>query len=350
MKQKQTRKRNKSSGRRTAVMIIKMSAACGLSWWLANLTGSKHPYLAPLSVILCMQSTVMQSMKYSIHRSIGTLIGVAFTAVVTSVVPLNAWTIGILIFAGSWIANGLKCSDIVIRQVALTILLVFVFEHQGGNYIWDRLKDTGIGIAVALAAHLFVFPPNFEKSVQQSLQQLSGELTKLFAATADWVRSGCRPEAGQQLQREFPRITKEVQQNHKLLQDSLKSLRFYPFSTHSRRTLQKSERQLVQLERSYRYLEDLISTMTDWYASGTMKETDRQLWAEQISAIESCLFQIADTPASSGAQRQYPHIQDSAAGRKVPPLQVVLPQELQPYQYTASLYQETAGFIQELKQ
>lgn len=38
------------------VLIWKMGAASALSWEIAKLAGSNHTYLAPISVILCLQT------------------------------------------------------------------------------------------------------------------------------------------------------------------------------------------------------------------------------------------------------------------------------------------------------
>ncbi len=44
----------------------------------------------------------------------------------------------------------LKLSQQIMHQVALTILLVFVFEKRTENYAFDRMNDTLIGVMVAV--------------------------------------------------------------------------------------------------------------------------------------------------------------------------------------------------------
>ncbi|WP_063254808.1 hypothetical protein [Neobacillus niacini] len=43
----------------------------------------------------------------------------------------------------------LKLDKKVLHQVSITILFVFVFEHQSKDYAMDRLRDTLIGVLVA---------------------------------------------------------------------------------------------------------------------------------------------------------------------------------------------------------
>src|SRR3954447_15545406 len=57
-----------------SILIWKMAVASAISWEIAKLAGSNHPYLAPLSVILCLQTTVNRSIQFSYHRMVGTVI------------------------------------------------------------------------------------------------------------------------------------------------------------------------------------------------------------------------------------------------------------------------------------
>ncbi|GMX67425.1 hypothetical protein Elgi_66980 [Paenibacillus elgii] len=45
-------------------VVWKIPLASALSWVLAEWAGSKHPYLAPLTVILSIQLTVDKSIQY----------------------------------------------------------------------------------------------------------------------------------------------------------------------------------------------------------------------------------------------------------------------------------------------
>ncbi|WP_090823442.1 aromatic acid exporter family protein [Paenibacillus sp. yr247] len=59
--------------------VWKTALAASLSWELARCAGSNHPYLAPLTVKLCIQITVSQSIQFAWQRVLGTIVGVAFT-------------------------------------------------------------------------------------------------------------------------------------------------------------------------------------------------------------------------------------------------------------------------------
>jgi uncharacterized membrane protein YgaE (UPF0421/DUF939 family) len=124
---------------RLILFILKMSAASGMAWELAKLAGSKHPYLAPLSVILCVQTTILQSVQYSLHRLLGTVIGVLLTIWAVDVLSLNGWTLAMLIALVSAAALLLRRNESNIHEVALSVLLVFSMQKHSNHYGFDRI-------------------------------------------------------------------------------------------------------------------------------------------------------------------------------------------------------------------
>jgi uncharacterized membrane protein YgaE (UPF0421/DUF939 family) len=140
-----------------SILIWNMAIGSTFSWELAKLLGSDNPYLAPLSVILCLQPTYQKTLRLSIKRVIGTIIGISFTVIIATRMSINGWNLGTLILLGGFITKWLKLDKTVLHQVALTILFVFVFEHQKNHYAMDRMRDTLIGVIVAVLIQLVWF-------------------------------------------------------------------------------------------------------------------------------------------------------------------------------------------------
>ncbi|GJM67863.1 hypothetical protein HMSSN036_00790 [Paenibacillus macerans] len=118
------------------VFIAKISAASGVAWELAKLAGSKHPYLAPLSVILCVQTTILQSVRFSLHRLLGTVIGVALTLWAADHMVLNGWTLALLIALVCGFALLIDRKESVLHQVALSVLLVLRCKNNPAFTGW----------------------------------------------------------------------------------------------------------------------------------------------------------------------------------------------------------------------
>ncbi|MGR3206701.1 FUSC family protein [Bacillus glycinifermentans] len=161
------------------MLIWKMAAASALSWEIAKAFGSNHPYLAPLSVILCLHGTVGKTVKFSLKRIAGTVIGVLLTAYIVSFVPHNGWVLGALLVLGLWISKWLKLDQVGLHQTAITILFVFSLGQQSNHYAFDRIIDTVIGVAVAILIHM-IYPPNLTKYASESMRQFSIKINTAF--------------------------------------------------------------------------------------------------------------------------------------------------------------------------
>ncbi len=165
-----------------------MAIASAVSWEAAKLVGSKHPYLAPLSVILCLQTTIDKSIRFSFHRIVGTAIGVMLTAYLVSHLHMNGWILGLLMLGGTYIAKWLRLDETVLHQVALTILLVFTFERTSKDYVIDRIIDTIIGVIIAILIHMLLFPPDFTKKAAETFQTLAHQLSDILLELSKWVQ------------------------------------------------------------------------------------------------------------------------------------------------------------------
>ncbi|WP_313798554.1 FUSC family protein [Cytobacillus sp.] len=135
-----------------------MAIGSTLAWELAKFLGSEHPYLAPLSIILCLHSTLNKTVGLSIKRVFGTMIGIIVTVLISSHIKVSGINLGLLILLGCFIAKWLKFDKIVIHQVAITILFVFVLEHQEKNYAIDRMRDTLVGVVAAVLVQMIWLP------------------------------------------------------------------------------------------------------------------------------------------------------------------------------------------------
>ncbi|RVT62630.1 FUSC family protein [Niallia taxi] len=142
-----TRKKKETS---LYTLIWMMGIGSALSWETAELMNSQHPYLAPLSVILCLQSTYNQTLRLSLKRIIGTIIGILLIVIVSGYLHVNGWSVGLLILVGGFISAWLKFDKVVLHQLAITILCVFVFEQNNSGYAIDRVLDTIVGIIYAI--------------------------------------------------------------------------------------------------------------------------------------------------------------------------------------------------------
>lgn len=342
-----TNKKNQTSVY-TGKIILKIAVTCSLSWEIGKLLGSAHPYLAPLSVILCMKSTLTQSLHFAMNRMVGTVIGVAFTAIVLIFFPKpNALILGLLIFAGLWIAKGLRRNQIVSEQLAITILLVLVFEPKSGNYIVDRLRDTSVGILLAVIIQLYVFPANYKKEIKKMIIPFTNQLSELFRRTAGWVHRGCHKDEGERLTQEIKHFLEMSQNTDKSLMEMNKNMKYYPLSAQKYRTITGYQKQLNSWRDAIMYLECTVKTVGKWSTTGLMSNMDRKNCSKQLKEIGEFFHHQAETlEAIRGEMAIEPF------NMYVKPifLHICLPEQINSPPFNIVFYQDTLDLVRSLNE
>ncbi|WP_248924768.1 FUSC family protein [Paenibacillus hamazuiensis] len=334
----------KQSSTLTGMMIAKIAVACAVSWQLAKLSGSSHPYLAPVSVILCMKSTLLQTLKFSGHRAVGTIIGACFVELVSRFLnEPHAWTIGFLVLVGLWIAKGLRRNPIVSEQVGLTVLLVLVLDHQSDHYFVDRLRDTGIGVVLS-AIILYAVPPNYKKEMKQAAAPFADRLSKMYTSAAAWVGRGCDNGEGEKLRQEMKQLLELELQTRKTLTDISKSLKFYPFFAQKQNMAAGFKKQFQLWSYGQASLERMADLLSDWRNSGHMSAADRAGWSGQLSEIAAYYRRQAEMLQAKGSGGS---AQTDVIFKEHIPLHVRPPERLDSNSYNSALYLETAALVRE---
>ncbi|EPZ52855.1 FUSC family protein [Alicyclobacillus acidoterrestris] len=154
-------------------------------WEVARVTGSRHPYLAPLTFILCLQATVGQSVRYAVYRSAGTVIGVFLIGAFAKWIPITAWALGIALLLTTVLMKCFRANAMLTHQVALSVLFVMYFEQHSAGYAWDRAKDTLIGAVVGVAFVVLLFPPSPLNKARQAMDALGQHFVDALHKVAD---------------------------------------------------------------------------------------------------------------------------------------------------------------------
>ncbi|MEH7463893.1 FUSC family protein [Bacillus thuringiensis] len=323
-----------------------MALASGVSWELAKMFGSKHPYLAPLTVILCMQETVQYSAAYAVYRIIGTIFGITVSVSIISHLEVNGWTIGLLLLGGMLLPVIFRVHKTIIHQVALTILLVFVFVHKTNYYVSDRIRDTIIGALIAIIVHIVIFPPNYVKEARSTLNQFGFHLVQLFEKTAIWVNTNCDPVTGQHLRKSITTLLQELHEVQKDFKLAEKSLKLNPFTKNKKQILKQNEQLLSQLKTGYTYISSILNIFTDWSQTDIISKADQQLWNVQLQMLGKYIEKELNRSLDNYQNFKYRLDLLDLSSLSV---QVNISPELELYRYQLSLYNDTLKLIQELK-
>jgi uncharacterized membrane protein YgaE (UPF0421/DUF939 family) len=147
-----------------AIGAFKTGLAAVLCVWLGNLFGLEHSYWAAVSAIVVMAFDTTLTFASCWDRILGTAIG-AFLGWVTC----YAWHGHYLIYGLSVAICIFVCSALAFdkagRLAAVTLSIIVLVKIDGGpaQAAIGRFLEVGLGIVVALAVTLLVFPPHSPK-------------------------------------------------------------------------------------------------------------------------------------------------------------------------------------------
>ncbi len=321
---------------KTAV-VWKTAIASTLSWEVATWTGSKHPYLAPLTVILCLQVTVDQSIRFAVQRVIGTSLGVLLTVFIADYIGVGGWRLGLFLLVGIAIAKWLKLSDKVIHQVALSVLFVLYFESQSHGYALDRLKDTVIGAVVGILAVMLLLPPDFTKNAVQSFEMFAEHLSVGLENLSKWLENGCPARQGKVILGQTKTLLDELHKSLAEFTRAFESVRSNPYAIKKHSALDKYHKQFICLQQVYVHFLTASQTLIEWSETGTLTSGDQALWAKNMLVLASYIkgWKVAIATDTQPAQP--------------PKLTIQFPEEIEKYRYPLAIYTEVLHLLQDLR-
>jgi len=320
-------------------VVWKIPLAAALSWELAKWAGSKHPYLAPLTVILSIQLTVDKSIQFAWQRILGTIAGVLFTAAIAPYLGLNGWSIGLLLLVGTLIVMWLKLDHAILVQVALSILLVMYFQSKMPAYSLDRIRDTMIGAIVAILIHVMIFPPDSLHKAKKKMIHFADHLSNHFMNTALWVKDGCSSNEAQSLQTRLQTLFHELHQATTVLDKAEQSLRYNVLARKKRNTLKDLTQHIHQLRSGYANLVDMIRVLVKWSESGHFGKEDQRIWSDHLNTLAELIKEWTGMLNGTGTNIWVPN---------GTPSRVKAPAHMENDKYPLALYMNAEQIFQDL--
>ena len=268
------------------ILVLKMVIGSAISWELAILFGSKYPYLGPISLILCIQATLLKSIRFGVARMIGTIIGVLSVYILASSLHANGLSIAFVMLVSLMIPLLLRANGTTLHQIALSVLLVLEFEHKLHGYGFDRIRDSIIGISVALLLQ-YVYPPDFTKKVIEHVEEFPNKLAKSLKSLAAWIQAG---EPSQNyFNQNLNLIHTQIIETEKQFQKAKLSLKFNPFSKKSKSQLHDVENLLKAVYQVSLDIDFLFTIMDEWEKTGNLTKDSIDVWTQNFLLLELSL-------------------------------------------------------------
>src|SRR5512134_3162341 len=144
--------RLRHEGRATVLWSLRVTFAAVASYVVATLIfPGSQPLLAPLTAMLVVQVPPVSLLASGLDRVLAVVAGVSVAVVFAAVVPLEWWSLGMLILVAITIGQLLRLRSNLV-EVAISGMLVLGVGVGAESAAWQRLAVTLVGAAVGIAA------------------------------------------------------------------------------------------------------------------------------------------------------------------------------------------------------
>jgi uncharacterized membrane protein YccC len=178
--------RVRRDGRAAVLWSLRITVAATASYLVASLLfPDTQPLLAPLTAMLVVQVTPLSLLASGLDRVVAVVAGVALAVAFAAVVPLEWWSLGVLILISITLGQFLRLRSNLV-EVAISAMLVLGVGAIGAEAAaWQRIAETLVGAAVGIVATL-VFPPKVASSdAGRAIDGLADAVSELLARAAE---------------------------------------------------------------------------------------------------------------------------------------------------------------------
>ncbi|MFC5175360.1 FUSC family protein [Nocardioides taihuensis] len=151
--------RLRTDGRHGVLWSLRVTVAAVASYVVATLLfPGTEPLLAPLTAMLVVQVTPVSLLASGLDRVVAVVTGVALAVAFAAVLPLEWWSLGLLIFVCLAIGQVLRLRSNLLEVAISGMLVLGVGSLSAESAAGQRIAETLVGAAVGIAANL-LFPP-----------------------------------------------------------------------------------------------------------------------------------------------------------------------------------------------
>jgi hypothetical protein len=178
--------RLRSDGRSAVLWSLRITVAAVASYVVGTLFfPGTQPLLAPLTAMLVVQVTPVSLLASGIDRVVAVVTGVSLAVAFSTVVPLEWWSLGVLIFLSITIGQALRLRSNLIEVAISGMLVLGVGALGADSAAWQRIAETLVGAAVGIATNL-LFPPKVASAdAGRAIDGLADALSDLLSRAAD---------------------------------------------------------------------------------------------------------------------------------------------------------------------
>lgn len=160
--------------------IIKTGLAVALCLWIAQLLKFEYPFYSAIAAVIAMQATIADTFKQGLHRMQGTLVGALTGYVFALVMVKNPWWTGLGLILTLMILKWMRWTEAMNIAGIVFIAITINLTGRPLNYAFNRIIDTLVGLTVAFLVNSLVFPPRYQKELEDSFQKARHKVIELY--------------------------------------------------------------------------------------------------------------------------------------------------------------------------
>jgi len=187
-------RRLRNDGRSALLWSLRVTIAATASYLAATLIfPGTQPLLAPLTAMLVVQVTPLSLLTSGLDRVVSVVAGVLVAVGFATVVPLEWWSLGLLIFVSITIGQALRLRSNLVEVAISAMLVLGVGALAAGSAAGQRIAETLVGAAVGIAVNL-LFPPKVASAeAGNAIDGLADSISELLIRAADEL-TGLAPD------------------------------------------------------------------------------------------------------------------------------------------------------------
>src|SRR5699024_9601519 len=162
---------------KTAVAVCMTAIICIWLQW--------PPVFAVITAIVTLEPTVKDSIKKGIVRFPASAIGSFYAVLFISLFGNTAITYTLAATLTIITCYQLKLYDGLLVATITSVAMIEVIHDQYMMAFFIRLGTTTVGLVVSTLVNMLIFPPNYQKVIQQNLQEIYHGIGKALQSHHD---------------------------------------------------------------------------------------------------------------------------------------------------------------------
>lgn len=210
-------------GLRTA----KLTLAAVLAYLLAaRLDTTPDRILGPLTALLVVRVTVLETFAHAVGRLVSVLSGVLVAVGLAHLLGLTWWSLGAVVFTSLVVGQLLRLRENLL-EVPISAMIVLAVGGSTTSAA-GRVVETLLGAGVGLAVNLLVAPPLHVRPAERTVGRLVEALAGTVEELAGDVRDGWSRSASQRWVQRVRDLRRDVDDADRDLQQAEQSARLNP--------------------------------------------------------------------------------------------------------------------------